>query len=57
MCNSINEKTGGNINSEEMYLMVLFDINGGSLLFENIDVEKLHLDMENLLFKNNNIKF
>lgn len=51
MCNSINEKTGKNIDAEEMYLMVLYQINGNANSFDDIDTSKLYVDIENLLFK------
>jgi putative hydrolase of the HAD superfamily len=50
MCNSINEKTGGNIDSEEMYLMVIFDLNGDNYLFENIELKDIYTDLENIFF-------
>jgi putative hydrolase of the HAD superfamily len=51
MCNSINEKTGGNIDAEEMYLMVINIINDYTNPFQNINVNELYNEMECLVFK------
>lgn len=51
MCNAVNEKTGKNIDADEMYLMVISLINGDSLNIDEIDYTALHLQMEGLLFK------
>lgn len=51
MCNSINEKTGKNIDADEMYLMVINTINNFSNNFETIDTELLYNQMETLVFK------
>jgi putative hydrolase of the HAD superfamily len=51
MCNAINEKTGGSIASEEMYLMVISEMNDYSNAFENINLIALYTEMEQLLFK------
>lgn len=51
MCNAINEKTGKNIDSEEMYLMVIFQINNTLAPFESIDTAKLYKEIEQLIFK------
>lgn len=50
MCNSINETTGKNIDSEEMYLMVIYQLNEQSSVFENIDLITLYDEMEKLFF-------
>src|SRR5690242_9186347 len=42
MCNLINEKTGKNIDADEMYLMVLSTMNDGDKAVWNIDIEKLY---------------
>jgi putative hydrolase of the HAD superfamily len=52
MCNLINEKTGKNIDADEMYLMVLSMMNDGDARIWKIDIEKLYADMESLLFEN-----
>lgn len=52
MVNAINEKTGKNIDAEEMYLMVISIINDFSIAFQDIDVDKLYNDMEELLLEN-----
>ncbi len=51
MCNTINEKTGKNIDADEMYLMVINMINNFNNNFDSIDTEKLYQQMETLLFK------
>lgn len=51
MCNAINEKTGGNIDAEEMYLMVISEINDYDNAFGNIDLPGLYLEMEALVLK------
>ncbi|POY36982.1 dehalogenase [Solitalea longa] len=50
LCNSINEKTGGNIDAEEMYLMVISIINDYSICFDDVDINRLYEEMELLLF-------
>ncbi|QHS57554.1 HAD family hydrolase [Mucilaginibacter sp. 14171R-50] len=50
MCNAVNEKTGKNIDADEMYLMVISLINGNRLNIDDIDYAQLHLQMEELLF-------
>ena len=50
MCNAINERTGKNIDADEMYLMVISIINDNQLSFDAIDTEKLYRDIETLLF-------
>lgn len=52
MCNLINEKTGKNIDADEMYLMVLSTMNDGEGSVWDIDIEQLYADMEDLLFNN-----
>ncbi|HTE00648.1 MAG TPA: HAD family hydrolase [Mucilaginibacter sp.] len=50
MCNAVNEKTGKNIDSDEMHLMVISLINDNCLDFQDIDTGKLYADMVALLF-------
>lgn len=50
MCNTINEKTGKNIDAEEMYLMVLYQLNDGFEMFEQFDLSELYVEMEKLIF-------
>jgi len=50
MCNSINEKTGKNIDADEMYLMVISGINNYNPDFMGVDLQGLADDMEALLF-------
>jgi putative hydrolase of the HAD superfamily len=49
MCNRINEATGKNIDSDEMYLMVISLITDNKLPFCDIDTCTLNTNMENLL--------
>lgn len=57
MCNLINEKTGKNIDADEMYLMVLSMMNDGDARIWKIDIDKLYADMEALLFEHLPIAF
>ena len=50
MCNSMNEKTGKNIDADEMYLMVISMINNFDPSFAAIDIMALEKEMEGLLF-------
>ncbi|MCC8411099.1 HAD family hydrolase [Mucilaginibacter sp. UR6-1] len=50
MVNHINEKTGKNIDADEMYLMVISMINDTHECIADIDVEELYNRMEELLF-------
>ena len=50
MVNSINEKTGKNIDAEEMYLMVISILNNYHPGFTEVDIHALYQDMEELLF-------
>lgn len=50
MCNSINEKTGKNIDADEMYLMVISMINNYDPDFTGMDMDALAAEMEQLLF-------
>lgn len=50
LVNAINEKTGKNIDADEMYLMVLDSIHDGQLNLDEVDTDHLHAKMEELLF-------
>lgn len=50
MCNTINEKTGKNIDAEEMYLIVIYQLNDGFDMFNQLDLSELYLEMERLIF-------
>ena len=50
MCNAINEKTGGNIDAEEMYLMVISAMNNYHYPLQDIDTNALYAEMEQLVF-------
>ncbi|MBC8986468.1 HAD family hydrolase [Pedobacter sp. N36a] len=52
MVNAINEKTGKNIDADEMYLMVISIINDFSTEFQDVDTVALYMEMENLLLNN-----
>ncbi|MCW3466322.1 HAD family hydrolase [Chitinophaga nivalis] len=49
MCNAINERTGKNIDAEEMYLMVISRINEDADIVYDIDIHQLYDQMEQLL--------
>jgi len=51
MVNTINERTGKNIDAEEMYLMVISIINDYSISCLDIDVDGLYNEMETLILK------
>ncbi|MEJ2880790.1 HAD family hydrolase [Pedobacter sp. GR22-6] len=51
MVNSINEKTGKNIDADEMYLMVISIINDFSTAFQDIDIEAVYTRMEALVLE------
>jgi putative hydrolase of the HAD superfamily len=51
MVNAINEKTGKNIDADEMYLMVISIMNDYATTFQEIDTEALYAEMEILLLK------
>ncbi|WP_342648258.1 HAD family hydrolase [Mucilaginibacter sp. CSA2-8R] len=50
MCNAINERTGKNIDADEMYLMVISLINNNQINLHDIDIEHLYTHMEALVF-------
>ncbi|MEO7214617.1 HAD family hydrolase [Mucilaginibacter sp.] len=51
MVNAVNEKSGKNIDADEMYLMVLNFIHDSNLDLDEVDTDHLHLKMEELLFQ------
>jgi putative hydrolase of the HAD superfamily len=51
MCNAINETLGKNIDAEEMYLMVISQMNDHKICLQDIDVTTLYRQMEALLFE------
>ena len=51
MVNAINEKTGKNVDADEMYLMVISIINDYNFQFQELDLTQLYEEMENLLFE------
>jgi putative hydrolase of the HAD superfamily len=51
MCNTINERTGKNIDADEMYLMVISLINDNRISLYDVDVNALYQQMEDLLLE------
>lgn len=51
MCNVINEHTGKNISSDEMYLMVVYQINDSKEVIGKVDLTALKNEMDILFFK------
>jgi putative hydrolase of the HAD superfamily len=51
MCNAINEKTGGNIQAEEMYLMVISAVNDYVYPLQDVNMVQLYEEMEALVLK------
>ena len=51
MVNAINEKTGKNIDADEMYVMVISIMNNYSTAFQDVDLDLLYQEMEELLLK------
>lgn len=51
MCNSINEKTGSNIDTDEMYLMIIYLLNDNNSFFKEMSFADLYIKMEALFFK------
>lgn len=51
MVNAVNEKTGKNLDADEMYFMVISLLNEGMLLLQDINWIALEEEMESLLFK------
>ncbi len=49
LCNAINEKTGGNIDAEEMYLMVIGWMNDGPEVLADTDIDGVYRDLEQLV--------
>lgn len=49
MVNAINEKTGKNVDADEMYLMVITMINDFSFDYDEVDLDLLYLEVEDLL--------
>ena len=49
MCNQVNESVGFNLDTKEMYLMVLYLLNENTIDYSKIDINKLYDQMENLV--------
>jgi len=50
MVNAINEKSGKNVDADEMYLMIISMINDYDFNFRDIDLQALDHDMEQIIF-------
>lgn len=50
MCNAINEKTGKNIDAEEMYLMAISALNDYAVDFSSVNLIDLYNEIEKILF-------
>lgn len=51
MANAVNERTGKNIDSDELYLMVISIINDNKVSLADIDTDALYMHMEGLLME------
>ena len=51
MSNAINQKWGRNLDAEEMYLMIIYELNGSNSIFEDLDMDWLLYEMEQLFFR------
>lgn len=51
MSNAINQKSGKNLDVEELYLMIIYELNGSDSIFEDLDMEWLLHEMEQLFFQ------
>lgn len=49
MCNQINESVGYNVDTKEMYLMILYLLNENSIDYSKINSGQLFKEMENLV--------
>ncbi|MDB9931338.1 HAD-IA family hydrolase [Flavobacteriales bacterium] len=49
MCNQINESVGFNVDTKEMYLMILYLLNENSIDYSKINIGQLFKEMENLV--------
>lgn len=50
MVNAINERTGKNVDADEMYLMIIGMINDYDFNFHDVDLQEIDHDMEQLVF-------
>ena len=57
MCNTTNEKTGGNISSEEMYCMVMYLLNDSLETIDQQGLVQLYSDIEGLIFEHTPVIF
>ncbi|WP_220100792.1 HAD family hydrolase [Chitinophaga oryzae] len=51
MTNAINEKTGGNIDTDTLHLMVISEMNDHQYDFETVDLQALYNEMEALVLQ------
>jgi putative hydrolase of the HAD superfamily len=52
MSNKVNEITGGNIDNEELYLFILYQINDNLDFITDISIKQIYNDIEIILFEN-----
>jgi putative hydrolase of the HAD superfamily len=50
MCNAINERTGKNIDPDELYLIVISAVNDFDINFGDVDLGRLSKEMDTLFF-------
>jgi putative hydrolase of the HAD superfamily len=50
MVNAINERTGKNVDADEMYLMIISMINDYDFNFHDVNLQEIDHDMEQLVF-------
>lgn len=50
MCNTTNEKTGGNITAEEMYCMVMYLLNDSLNVLDDQSLTEVYSEVEGLIF-------
>lgn len=51
LCNAMNEKTGKSISAEEMYCMVVYQVNESTEIIKDLDLYSLYIDMERLVLQ------
>lgn len=52
MSNATNEKTGKNLDADEMYAMVLYQLNDGLQSMQEVDLHAMYQKMDELIFDN-----
>ncbi len=51
MCNAVNETTGKNVDSDEIYLMIIYELNNSLSVFGQINIVEIYNDIEKLVFQ------